>query len=105
MSADNGVYVLKTIRTRRLSEIGWERVEPYPVYRVAHAGAIDNFDYYREREPHNLGAYMLDVWGDSPVFEDKQDAISYAHSVEERLSICEYGVCMIETDYVLYGDF
>ena len=104
MSADNGVYVLKTIRTRRLEGGGWVKADPYPVYRVAHASAIDNFDYYKREQLYNLGAYMLDVWGDSLVFEDKQDAISYAHSVEERLSICEYGVCMIETDYVLYGD-
>jgi hypothetical protein len=104
MSADNGVYVLKTIRTRRFDGAGWVKADPYPVYRVAEAGAIDNFNYYKEKEPHNLGAYMLDVWGNSPVFEDKGEALSYAHSIEERLYLCEYGVSVIDTDLIIYGD-
>jgi hypothetical protein len=104
ISADNGVYVLKTIRTRRFDRSGWVKTNPYPVYRVAETGAIDNFDYYREKELHNLGAYILDVWGNSPVFEDNGEALSYAHSIEEKLLICEYGVSSIETDYIFYGD-
>jgi hypothetical protein len=105
MSADNGVYVLKTIRSFKQSENGsWERVQSYPVYRIAIASAIDNFYYYKENQLHNLGAYMTSTWKDSPLFDDYGKAIQYAHSLESVLPICEYGVCLIDTDYTFYGD-
>lgn len=108
MSADNGVYVLETIRNRKVVDSerykAEVKCEPYKVYRVAHAAAIDNFDYYEKKQPYNLGAYMKDVWGSSPVYEDKQEALRVAHEIEESLPICEYGVSVIRTDYVFYGD-
>lgn len=100
MSADNGIYILKTVRTRKQGVI----TESYPVYRVAHAGAIDNFDWYEKVQPYNLGAYMKDIWGSSPVYKDKQEALTYASQIEMEVSILEYGIRSINTDYIFYGD-
>jgi hypothetical protein len=96
MSADNGVYVLETVRP--------VNYETYKLYRVAHTTAIDNFDYYKEKQPYNLGAYMKEIWGNSPVYEDKQEALMVAHEIVDNLPFCEYGVKVIKTDYVFYGD-
>ena len=104
MSADNGIYILKTIRTRKLDGFAWVKTEPYPVYRVAHVGAIDNFDWYKENQSYNLGAYMKDIWGNSPVYENKAEALGYASQMEKDIRILEYGISTIETDYVFYGD-
>lgn len=105
MSADNGIYILKTIRAHKKDGIGWVKADPHPVYRVAHASAIDNFDWYQQNQSYNLGAYMKDVWGSSPVFEDSQEAVNYASHMEKELSILEYGICRIDTNYIFYGDF
>jgi hypothetical protein len=105
MSADNGVYVLSTIRNRKQEGIAWVACEPYKVYRVAEVGAIDNFDWYKEKQPYNLGAYMKFIWGKSPVYENKEDALLVSHQIEESLDVCEYGVSVIDTDYVFYGDW
>lgn len=105
MSADNGVYILKTIRTRKQTPNGWgEKTEPYSVYRVTIACAIENFDYYEKKQPYNIGAYMMSIWGDSPLFEDKDEALKYAHQLEKSVPYCEYGVSFIDTEYVFYGD-
>lgn len=105
MSADNGVYVLRTIRSYKETSQGcWERVQPYYVYRVAAVSAIDNFDYYKENKLYNLGAYMVVTWGNSPIFDDQDKAMQYAHALEKILPVCEYGVCSIDTDYTFYGD-
>jgi hypothetical protein len=104
MSADNGIYILKTIRTHRKEKTGWVISEPYAVYRVAHTNAIDNFDWYEQNQPHNIGAYMKDIWGGSLVYENKQEALAYAAYMEKEISILEYGISSIDTDYIFYGD-
>jgi hypothetical protein len=104
MSSDNGIYILKTIRTRKPEGHALVATEPHPVYRVAHASAIDNFDYYEKKQPYNLGAYMKDIWGSSPVYEDNRDALTYASQMENEIPLLEYGICSINTDYVFYGD-
>ncbi len=104
MSADNGVYVLSTIRNRKQDGIAWVACEPHKVYRVAEAGAIDNFGWHELNQPYNLGAYMQSIWGQSEVYDNKDDALLVAHKIEESLDICEYGVSVIDTDYVFYGD-
>jgi len=100
MSADNGIYILKTIRTRK----GGVKTEPHPIYRVAETSAIDNFDWYEKNQPYNLGAYMQDVWGNCAPYEDKNGALYYASQLEKSFSILEYGISEIETDYIFYGD-
>jgi len=104
MSSDNGVYILSTIRNSKQEGNGWVKCEPYPIYRVAHAQAIDNLDYYKGKEPHNLGAYMQDIWGTSPVYHDRDQAIIAANKIADSIDVLEYGVSMIETNLKFYGD-
>lgn len=104
MSADNGVYILSTVRHSKQEGIAWVKCDSYQVYRVAHAQAIDNLEYYKEKEPHNLGAYMQDTWGTSPVYQDKDQAIIAAHKIADSIDVLEYGVSMIETNLKFYGD-
>ncbi len=106
MSADNGIYILKTKRTALESPKGvWtNRVENF-VYRIAHAQAIDNLDFYKRKQPYNLGAYMKDVWGKSEVFTDESKALLAAHNLSEEFDYVEYGVQRIDmSEYVFYGD-
>jgi hypothetical protein len=104
MSADNGIYILKTIRTSKQKDIGWVKTEPYPVYRVSDASAIENFDWYKKNQPYNLGGYMKDIWGGCKVYEDEQEALNHATQLEKVIPLLEYGICRIDTDYIFYGD-
>lgn len=105
MSADNGIYILQTLRNRQRDEKGWgPKCAPYPVYRVAETSAIDNLQWYERYQPYNVGAYLWDVWGDSPVFESAKDALKYAQELEVNTPVLEYGISLIARDYVLYGD-
>jgi|LakMenEpi03Aug12_release.lakeMendotaPanAssembly.Ray.scaffolds.fasta_scaffold170651_3 hypothetical protein len=105
MSADNGVYVLSTFRFFKKEGIARVSCAPHKVYRVAEAGAIDNWNWYMQDQPYNLGAYMQSIWGQSEVYDNKDDALIAAHKIEESLDICEYGVSVIDTNYVFYGDW
>jgi len=104
MSSDNGVYILSTIRHHEQLGLVWVKSEPYKVYRVALAQAIDNFEYYTEKDPHNLGAYMQDIWGTSYVYQDKDQAIIAAHKLADSVDDLEYGVSFINTELKFYGD-
>lgn len=106
MSADNGIYILKTIRTFKQEDgrYAWVKTEPHSVYRVAAASAIDNFDWYKINQPYNLGAYMKDIWGGCNVYQDKQKALAYAYKLEKVIPVLEYGICSIDTDYIFYDD-
>jgi len=104
MSADNGIYILKTVRTRKQEGNEWVRTEPYPVYRVSDASAIDNFDWYKTNQPYNIGGYMKDIWGDCKVYENEQEAINHATQLEKVIPMLECGICRIDTDYIFYGD-
>jgi hypothetical protein len=105
MSADNGIYVLKTIRNRRNEGTAWVQSEPHFVYRVAHTSAIENFEWYKENKPYNLGAYMVEVWGKSKVYTDSNQAIAEALKLAESIENLEYGVSVIDaTDMIFYGD-
>lgn len=106
MSADNGIYILSTIRNRRETSPGcWERGEQHRVYRVAHAQAIDNFEWYENNEPYNLGAYMVETWGKSLVYTTFEAALHAAEELAKTIDYLEYGVtAMTNRQYVFYGD-
>lgn len=82
MSSDNGIYIVK-----------------FPDgYRVTHAQAIENIDYYK------VGSFkrkqmLLDYFGDSPLFADKDAAFLYAHALMDELDASgfslEYGICYL----------
>lgn len=105
MSADNGIYVLKTTRNRKQEGAASVQCEPYPVYRVGYANAIDNFDYYKTNHPYNVGAYMKDVWGGSDVYTDEDQAVVAANKLLKQVGYTEYGISHIDaSDMVFYGD-
>jgi len=103
MSADNGIYILKTKRTALENPKDcWTNGKLNYVYRVAYTRAIDNLDYYKEKQPYNLGAYMRDVWGESQVYTTEKEAMLHANTLDR---ILEYGICKIDmSEYVFYGD-
>lgn len=93
MSADNGIYVLQTCKAVSSGDIKYE-------YRIAHAQAIDNFDYYENTSTEKLKEYMVDIWGDSKVYGNRRDALQAAHELADGYEILEYGVRVIKTNYI-----
>lgn len=105
MSADNGIYILKTTRNRRKEGAAWVQCEPHFVYRAAYASAIDNFEWFKENKPYNLGAYMVDIWGKAEVYETRIAAFLRAKIMAENIEVLEYGISDIDaSDMVFYGD-
>lgn len=99
MSADNGVYILKT--SDRFKEISKGYLQNLfdkriTAYRVVHIQAADSFDWYVINELHNLGAWMGKAFGDSTVFYDKEEAFQHAQSLLASIDYTEYGICTID---------
>lgn len=92
MSADNGVYILKTPRPMVQTQKGWFSPQHGFEYRVAHCMAIDNIDY--------SDLYLPVYFGDSEVFLDKDEAFLFASNLAQEImnNGCplEYGVSFIE---------
>lgn len=88
MSADNGIYILKT----------------KDQYRVAHLQAIDNVhwsaidgDWQNKKE--TKGKYVptrvVEMWGKCKYTRDENTAFKIANKWASSLFICEYGVNVI----------
>ena len=101
MSADNGIYILKAIDNHR-KEGRWLVNAPFTSYRVAHVQAIDNLSYLQENEPYNVGCYLRDTWGHSKVYDSLETAMQKAIELSKGYSVLEYGIRVIETEYVFY---
>lgn len=106
MSADNGIYILVTKRTRTQENgVIINDGKEHLVYRVAHVQAIDNLGWYKENQSYNLGAYMKDVWGESKVYPTRAAAMEKAVEMSNDYEILEYGIQIIELkDMIFYGD-
>jgi len=90
MSADNGIYILKTPIVE--GETGIFE------YRVRHAQAIDNITY--ERKDGNP-EYVVQYFGDSEVFVNVEGARHkawemYNGVMKSCFPVVEYGICEIE---------
>lgn len=88
MSADNGVYILKT----QSQDGGFE-------YRVAQAMAIDNLTY--DMPPGEIDPECAQgIFGESEVFTDRDKAWLSARDVEDEIAqsgwFTEYGVCELD---------
>lgn len=88
MSADNGVYILKT----------------KDQYRVAHLQAIDNVSWFIidgdwQNEKRTRGkcvpTRVVEMWGKCKYTRDESVALKIAHRWASSLPICEYGVNII----------
>lgn len=91
MSADNGIYILRT----------------KDQYRVAHLQAIDNILWSAMEGVRQGGAWeedgyvptrVVELWGDCSFTRDADQALDLAHMWEDRLGGCEYGVRVITCD-------
>lgn len=85
MSADNGIYILKT----------------KDQYRVAHLCAIDNiyysiidknWCYNNETKNKYVPTRIVEMFHDSRYTKDESKALELAHKWASSLPICEYGV-------------
>lgn len=108
MSADNCIAVISTTSSfRRPDENSYVNLcEGTQVhYRVAHAQAIENFDWYKEKQPYNVGAYIKGVWPDWPVYTTKEAAKAAAREMEDEVGYTEYGIIWIDaTEYHYMGE-
>jgi len=102
MSADNGVYIL--ITRDKMKSVGrgrWKNMKgTILAYRVAHCQAADNFEFYKERELHNLGHWMGYSFSHSRVYYEKAqamaDAKGQAAHILKDFGILEYGIQEID---------
>ncbi len=83
MSADNGIYILKT---------------DGPEWRVAHCQAIDSV-FYKNPEGNNY--VLLDYFEKSPVFSrqllaEKFAGLLYEELMHDDIPICEYGIVSMQ---------
>ena len=74
------------------------------VYRVAHVQAWDNFEWYKENQPYNLGHYLWEVFTDDVVYYEKSNALAAAHYLYACTGYVEYGIQVVDTEYVFPGD-
>lgn len=91
MSADNGIYILKTPKND-----GFE-------YRVEHLQSIENLDwdenicgYTREDNIRIINA--REMFSDAKVFDNEKDALQFAADLHKELGWTEYGICFLEID-------
>ena len=107
MSADNGVYVLHTTDKMKLRDENPVNIndeskfipDGIAAFRIAHVQAIENFEWYQQFEPHNLGWYMEEVWGQSTVYYNKGEALDAAHGFAASIiedGFLEYGVQILD---------
>lgn len=85
MSADNGIYILRT-----------KDKNGNFAYRVAHVHAIDNFNWYQDKYPQDFDAYVTQQWNDK-VSMSRNQALCYAADLEEEYCT-EYGMRVISAD-------
>ena len=118
MSADNGIYVLKSRSKFKETSPGFfERQDDYiDIWRVAHVQGIDNLDWFKEHQPWNVGAYLYFVFeGQSKIYYSREEAWDKAISMAEACEILEYGICSLNLDkwnqekfgvpFVFYNDY
>ena len=72
----------------------------YIVYRVGTVFSTDNFEYFKTQQNYNFGAYLYQVFKDSPVFYSEKTAQEYAKTFN-----LEYGSQLIDLeDTIFFGD-
>ena len=86
MSADNGIYILKT---------------EGPEYRIAHLQAVENVNWDHDSnnytdDPDVMIHNARQMWSPCEIFFEESLALIYAAKLLRRESICEYGICFIE---------
>jgi hypothetical protein len=92
MSADNGVYILRTPVDANIKENGYE-------YRVIETSGIDNIYFFF---PNGNPTTIVDMFGRCQVLEDAGEAQEFAKKLADEcmagFGILEYGISTIEFD-------
>lgn len=93
MSADDAIVILKT--KDKFQKIGFNHYKKMfdkgiIAYRVAHIQAMDNFEFYKEKESHNLGYWMHNRFSVCEVFYNEEDAYLKAQSLYDK-AIKDFG--------------
>lgn len=109
MSADNGIYVLKTrIPAEAAFDLKADRIIKDFEYRVIHAQAIENISYNLETgecQPDFIPEEAYRYFSESPVFFDESEAFHYAHTEAKDCAILEYGVCLLDYGHQVFETF
>lgn len=90
MSADNGVYILKSPVHPDLGEFE---------YRVSYAMAVENINYKPNREGFNTEE-LKKYFGKCSVFYNRTEAIVFADEIAQTCEILEYGIQSISLPFV-----
>lgn len=103
MSADNGVYILKT--KARFPEIDSDYE-----YRVTHAQAIENIHWDQEKGDYREDGRFtpeiaFDYFGRCQVFRTSLEATQFAHALADDIDILEYGVCVLDHKDQIFETF
>lgn len=90
MSADNGIYILRS----PISDIHTGEYE----YRVAHAMAIENITYRPDRGDFNTLA-IKQYFAKCQIFRDRTEALVEADRSAQKCMILEYGIQFIHISF------
>ena len=104
MSADNGIYILRSKSEWLINGATQVRTPEHFVYRVAHNQAMDNYDWYLNNQLYNLGWNLWTVFKDSYRHTSADSAHYEATAIERGYGYTEYEICLIEFDKVFPGD-
>ena len=89
MSADNGVFVLKTQDGFRITRCSGSEAE-----------SLTNRPDYPEEKPQINKKAALKIFGEVQVLTEEDDALAFAHDYMQRViedtGVCEHGVSLIE---------
>jgi len=91
MSADNGIYILTTLKDDSIE------------YRVAHLQAVDNIYWDDKIKKETFDDDVMiknarEMWIDFKYFKSKKKAIDYAIKLHDKIGYVEYGISFIEID-------
>ncbi len=117
MSADNGVYVLKTrgagLQAPFANNDPQKVVAPFYEYRVLHAQAIENIYYRVEHQgDHDLfdqtnfvPEVAYEYFRECQPLYDEGQALRYAHQLADQHPILEYGVDILDHGEQVFQTF
>ena len=99
MSADNCICILKTtdnFKKENAYTLSNTFGKGITAYRVVECQAVDNFQYYVENEPHNIGHWMYSTFGKVTPSYDYNTAMEIANTLLSQNYYVEYGIVEID---------
>lgn len=90
MSADNGIYILKTAKYPLKEGNSYITQDGYE-YRVAHCQNIDDIDY--------SDLYLVLLFSEYDIIDNENDAWNKAEQLFEEVGWIEHGISLIDMSY------